>query len=215
MLCSSSAQNTVGLITNRNDNDLWNAEAKIKALAGNLHALLVKKEVLENKGLGYWDLKQQLNRWRAVGKPWARAVCKKKRLANDMTLAVRCCEDINYDLAFSTTVTKAFFPADEKAASRRRRLSKLKICLLAVSLWYSRVMEKVCKLIKQEIENARLDIKKKWRRKNRHYCACVSKRSMMESEKLNSEDVGNWLWLTEVKIELINNDIILTKVSLF
>lgn len=62
MLCSSSAQNTVGLITNRNDNDLWNTEAKIKALAGNLPALLVKKEVLENKGLGYWDLKQQLNR---------------------------------------------------------------------------------------------------------------------------------------------------------
>lgn len=62
MLCSSVAQNTVGLIPNRNENDLWKAEAKIKASAGNLHALLVKKEVLENKGLGYWDLKQQLNR---------------------------------------------------------------------------------------------------------------------------------------------------------
>lgn len=136
-----------------------------------------------------------------------------------MTLAVRCCEDINYDLAFSTTVTKAFFPADEKAASRRRRLSQLKICLLAASLWYSRVVEKVCKLIKQEIENTRLDlkIKKNEGEKNSHYCACVSKRSMMESEKLNSEDVGNWLWLIEVKIELINNDIkmISTKVSLF
>lgn len=125
-----------------------------------------------------------------------------------MTLTVRCCEDINFDFAFSRTVTKPFFPADETAASRQRRLSHWKICLLAVSLWYSRVMEKVCKLMKQEIENARLDIKKMRGRKKSYYCTCMSERSVIESDKLNSEDVGNCLGLIEVKIELINNDII-------
>lgn len=80
-----------------------------------------------------------------------------------MTLAVRRCEDINYDLAFFTAVTKVLFPSDEKTASRQHCLSQLKICLLAASPQYSRVREKVCKLIKQEIEKARLGIKQKKR----------------------------------------------------
>lgn len=62
--------------------------------------------------------------------PRAIVVSKKKWCANDMTHAVRCCKDINYDLAFSAIVTKPLFSADEKTASRQQ----VTIYLLAAAL---------------------------------------------------------------------------------
>lgn len=116
-------------------------------------------------------------------RPWVSPKCQNKWLANDLTLSVRYRGDRNYDLAFYTTVRRPFL-CGWKGCQPVVVFKSVKNLPFPVCLRYGRVREKVCKLIKQEIENSRLDIKSREREKI--YCACRCTGSTVDSKNLFS-----------------------------